>query len=119
MAKEIKIKTMKRQREFIKKQLAHADTREDGSTSYSYIGYIYPEVIAYFESEGFTITKVESDMMTAMTKGDTVYLFTIGDMELTEEELKEAEAYEPAEFDDNSDEIPDFITDLLGGRGLM
>ena len=59
-------------------------------------------------------------MMTALTKGMPTYLFVVGDVELTEEELKEAEAYEPEESDDDSDDdVPDFIAALLSGRGLM
>ena len=42
LAKELKIKTMKKQREFIKKQLSHVDTRNDGDTAYRYVGHIYP-----------------------------------------------------------------------------
>lgn len=105
LAKELKIKTIKKQREFIKKQLSHADTRKDGDTAYRYVGHIYPEVIAYFESEGFIVTKVESDMMTAMTKGLPTYLFVVGDVKLTEEELKEAEAYEPEEDGEDDREL--------------
>lgn len=120
LAKELKIKTLKKQREFIAEQLSHVDTRGDGDTAYSYVGYIHPEVIKHFESEGFVVTPVKSDMLNVATKGKPVYVFTIGDIELTEEELQQAEAYEPEESDDDSDDdVPDFIAALLGGRGLM
>lgn len=101
LAKELKIKTLKKQREFIKRQLSHADIRNDGDTIYSYVGHIYPEVIKYFEAEGFIVTKVESEMMTAITKGMPTYIFVVGDIELTEDELKEAEAIEISEEDDD------------------
>ena len=66
------------------------------------------------------VTKVESDMMTAMTKGMPTYLFVVGDVELTEDELKEAEATEIEEEDDDSDdEVPDFIAALFGDGGVM
>ena len=120
LAKELKIKTLKKQREFIKEQLSHGDVRRDGDTAYRYVGHIYPEVIAYFESEGFSVKKVESDLMTALTKGMPTYIFVVGDVKLTEEELQAAEAYETdADDDDSDDDVPDFIAALLGGRGLM
>ncbi len=92
LAKEIKIKTIKRQREFITEQLASTVNREDGDCAYTYVGYIYPEVIQHFKSEGFTVKPVESDLMLAMTKGVPIYLFTVG-IGLSEEELKQAEEY--------------------------
>lgn len=120
LAKELKIKTLKKQREFIKNQLSHADVRKDGDTAYPYVGHIYPEVIEYFESEGFIVTKVESDLLTALTKGMPIYIFVVGDVKLTKEEIQEAEAYElKSDNDDSDDEIPDFIATLLGSRGLM
>ena len=75
LAKELKIKTLKKQREFIEEQLSLADTRKDGDTSYTFVGHIYPEVIKYFEEEGFVVTRVpHSDMLTAATKGTPVDL---------------------------------------------
>ena len=90
LAKELKIKTLKKQREFIQEQLSHADTRNDGDTAYRYVGHLYPEVIKHFESEGFVVTQVHSDLLSAMVKGLPVYLFTVGDVELSEEELEQA-----------------------------
>lgn len=118
LAKELKIKTLKKQREFIQEQLSHADTRNDGDTAYRYVGHLYPEVIKHFESEGFVVTQVHSDLLSAMVKGLPVYLFTVGDVELSEEELEQAEAYEPEKPDDDSDEeMPDLLRALLGGGG--
>ena len=107
LAKENKIKTLKIQREFIKRQLAQIPIQSrDGDPSYTYVGHIYPEVIKYFENEGFVVTLVESDILTALTKGKPVYLFTVGDIELSEEELKQVEKYEETDNEDRRfDEI--------------
>ena len=123
LAKELKIKTLKQQREFIKEQLKQIPAgRKDGDTSYRYVGYIHPEVIEYFENEGFVVTRIKSDLLTAMAKGLPVYLFTVGNIKLTEEELKQAEAYQ-AEDKDNEvkaeDDVPDFIRVLLDGGPHM
>lgn len=119
LAKELKIKTMKLQREFIEGQLSHVECREDGDTSYRYVGVIYPEVIHYFEEEGFTVTKVQNDLLTAMTKGNPVYVFSVKeDLKLTDKELKEAETYEAKKEDEDAfdDDMPDFLKALLSGR---
>lgn len=112
LAKELKIKTMKKQREFIQQQLSNVDTRDDGDTAYRYVGHIYPEVIKHFESEGFVVTQVNSELLSAMFKGLPVYVFTVGDIKLSEEELKQAEAYEPKKNEEDSD---DDWTDFLKG----
>lgn len=120
LAKELKIKTLKKQREFIQDQLSHANTRNDGDTAYRYVGHVYPEVIKYFESEGFVVTQVHSDLLSALVKGMPVYLFTVGDVELSEEELEQAEAYElETPDDDSNEEMPDFLKALLGGGGIF
>lgn len=103
LAKEIKIKTIKKQREFITKQLNQITNREDGDCAYTYVGYIYPEVIQHFKSEGFAVKLVESDLMLAMTKGVPIYLFTVGGMVLSEEELKQAEEYYSEDNEDGED----------------
>ena len=110
LAKEIKIKTIKKQREFIKNQLASAINREDGDCAYTYVGHIYPEVIQYFQSEGFVVTLVKSDLMLAMTKGVPIYLFTVNSIALSEEELKQAE-----EYDSTTDELMKSIFGVSGG----
>lgn len=109
LAKEIKIQTIRKQREFIRKQLLETKKNKDGDTAYCYVGHIFPEVIKYFEKEGFTITKVQSELLSAMTKGVPVYVFTIDDLvKLSEEELQQAEAYDyeeqrAAKFRDEDD----------------
>jgi len=97
LAKEIKIKTMKKQREFIEEKLSEMGKRDDGDSCYRYLGQLYPENIAYFENEGYKVTHVECDALIAQTQGLPVYLFAVGDIELTEDELKEAESIDIGE----------------------
>lgn len=118
LAKDIKIKTLKKQREFIKEQLSHVDFQKDGNPAYCYIGYIYPEVINYFEEEeGLLVSQVHSDLLSVLTKGMPVYRF-IPNIKLSDEEMKQAEAYNPEEpKDDSAEDLPDFLKFLLdGGR---
>ena len=109
LAKEIKIQTIRKQREFIRKQLLKVARSVDGDASYRYVGHVFPEVIKYFEEEGFVVTKVQSDLLLAMTKGVPVYVFAIDDLvKLSEEELQQAEAYDyeeqrAAKFRDEDD----------------
>ncbi|MBQ2835882.1 MAG: hypothetical protein IJE68_03510 [Clostridia bacterium] len=94
LAKDIKIKTLLRQRAFIEEQLSSAsDSRnEDGDPAYCYTGYIYPENIEYFKNEGFDVTRVKSDMLTAARKGLPSYLFTPNnDIELGMNDMQDAE----------------------------
>lgn len=119
LAKEIKIQTIRKQREFIRKQLLETKKNKDGDTAYCYVGHIFPEVIKYFEKEGFTITKVQSELLSAMTKGIPVYVFTIDDtIVLNEEDLQQAEAYDykDRKTADTSDEgdIESFFEAILG-----
>ena len=113
LAKELKIKTLKKQREFIEKQLTNrVKFEEDGNASYSYIGCIYPEVKEYFEKEGFEVTLVNSDMALAMSRGVPVYVFTIkDDIKLSDEEMQEAEAY-VQDIDEIRKELISQITDI-------
>lgn len=79
LAKELKIQNLKRQREFIKSklELMIKDPYKDGDTTLVYVGYVFSEVIAYFQGEGFCVEKVSSG--TTETRYIPVYLFTISD----------------------------------------
>ena len=93
LAKEIKMANIKKQREFIEAQLKKVSlTNDDGDTSYPYVGHLFPEVKQYFKKEGFKIVEFNSDSITSLTKGRSIYLFTIEDeVELSDAELEEAE----------------------------
>lgn len=114
LAKELKIKNLKKQREFIKMQVTRKGKSKDGDITYRYVGEIYSEVIADLKNEGFIITKVESDLLTALSGGLPTYLIT-GNVKLTEEELKEAEAYKVDEDEETMDMDSDLIRQMLGG----
>lgn len=117
LAREMRIKNIKRQREFIKKQLS--TVREDGVTSFPFVGYIFPEVTDYFREEGYLITPVKSDILCAITRGQPVHLFTINDDDrhyrsLSEEEKKQVEEYQdPEPTADESTCIMDIIKKSL------
>ncbi len=118
LAKEIKIKNIRKQREFIEEQLSQMldNPREDGSTAYRYVGQVLPEVIDYFTKEGFKVEHITSSgALTVSTMGLPVYLFTISDeVVLTDEELQEAEE---VEIEPDDEEMPDFdrlLSSLLG-----
>lgn len=115
LAKEIKIKTLKQQREFILKELTHLpECRKDGNCLYRYVGYIYPEVIEYFRNEGFTVTEIKSDFITALSEGSPVYIFTVSDdIKLSEKEMEQAEEYNYSRDDNFPSNFSDFMSDLL------
>lgn len=115
LARDLKIKNLKRQREFIQKQIIGRARMEDGCVIGKYVGNIYPEVIEYFEKEGFVITKIESELLTAIHGGLPTNIITVGNLKLTEEELKEAENYELRE----EDVLKDWNSEYFRGRGLF
>ncbi len=97
LAKEAKIKGIKRQRKFIEEQLKKAPLSKDGDPAYVYVGQLYPENIAYFGAEGYTIFTVKSEALTARVSGLPVQLFRVrDDVQVSEEELEEPE--EPEEI---------------------
>lgn len=92
LAKELKIQNIKRQREFINSrfELLINEPCKDGNTAFVYVGHVLPEVITYFEKEGFCVEKVSAG--TIETRYLPAYLFTISDQTiLNEDEEKTAE----------------------------
>lgn len=76
---------------------------KDGNTVYRYVGHVLPEVVKYFENEGYDVKCFSSIEIIAMTKGYPLYLFTISDLvTLSDEELKQAEEYN---YEDDNDEV--------------
>ena len=57
LAKEVKIKTILKQRSFIENGLSLAPHNKDGDPSFRYIGYLYPENARYFRNKGYDIWK--------------------------------------------------------------
>ena len=86
LAKELKIQNLKRQREFIKStvELMIKEPDKDGDTTFVYVGHVFPEVIAYFQGEGFCVKKVSDG--TIETRYIPVYLFTISDKTILDDD---------------------------------
>lgn len=106
LAKELKIKNIKKQREWLKKHLLETiANQEDGDCTIIYIGQIFPEVIKYFEDEGFIVTPINTERILAQHKGMPTYRFTIGDIVLSKEELNQDEEYELSEEDKKSENM--------------
>lgn len=93
LAKELRIQTLKKQREYIEKKLRQAAKSNDGDLSYLYVGYLHPEVKSHFEVEGYDVVVVKSEYLTVVAKGRPVYLFTPKDFNMTNKEIKQAEEY--------------------------
>lgn len=102
LAKELKIQAIKKQREFIEKQLRNRAEGKDGDTYWRYAGTLFPEVKEYFEEEGFDVKRIPSPKEFF---GMPLHSFTIrADLLLTDEELKDAES-----IDDIPNDIPEDI----------
>ena len=85
-AKELKIRTMKLQRETIEALLNEAD---DATCAFS--GMIYPEVQKYFEEAGFEVLEVRSEKLLVENGGFPTFLITAANVKLTPEEKTSAE----------------------------
>ena len=119
LAKIIKIANIKKQREFIEKQLIElSELNEDGDISYLYTGYLFPEVRSYFEMEGFKIEDFFNETTAPSARFRTHHLFTINDeLKLDDDEWNDAENYSKEDdFSDSDDESSYFynmLDDLL------
>ena len=121
LGRKIKIMTILRQREFITRQLEDTGYAANGNPAYTYIGYIYPENEAYFYSEGWRITEVKCDILTADVEGLPIWLFRPqDDIMLTDEELEKAEQYIELreEYPSEEDSRKNKINFLYQGRNL-
>lgn len=130
LAKEIKIRNLKKQRNFIEKDLLKVmSLREDGDVVYYYRGHLFQEVKEYFENEGFNVERIDppGKLASILGGGMPVYCFTLKDIELTEEELEQANAYEPenseeedaaedAETEEGVDDVVDDAVDKADGE---
>ena len=96
LAKIIKIANIKKQREFIEKQLIElSELNEDGDISYLYTGYLFPEVRSYFEMEGFKIEDFFNETTAPSARFRTHHLFTISDeLKLDDDDWNTAENFD-------------------------
>ena len=110
LAKEIKIKTLRRQQNFIEEQIKKAVFSKDAEPSYAYMGYVYPEVIKHFKEEGFDVQIITSKEALALTKGRALNVFTVrDDITLSAEEQKQAEEYQQSIDNTDDEPDPDFV----------
>lgn len=122
LARDIKVKSILKQRSFIKNGLSLVHKHKDGDPSYPYAGHLYPENKQYFEDEGLTVRKEDSEAIKATTNGLPIWVFTPNDMviTLTEEEMEEAKKYEwpsvPTEGEMNNavERTVDLLEQLFG-----
>lgn len=114
LAKKLKIQNIKRQREFIKSLVSNLlnHPRKDGNTAFTYVGYVFPEVIAYFEAEGFCVEKVS--FVSAESVYTLLYVFTISDkINLTSDDKKKTDEVDCSL---NSFEDPEDFCNYLAGK---
>lgn len=71
------INTVDIQRQFIEEQLKFK--RENGNTSYIYVGMVYIANYVYFKAQGYRITEVISEALKAKYDGMPVMRFDIAD----------------------------------------
>ena len=91
LAKEMKIKNLRLQREVIREELKNSFF--EGEASYTYLGEVFPENVKYFqEVEGFEVTKLDSEEIRREYEGRPLYVFSAANVELNEEEMEEAES---------------------------
>ena len=92
LAKEIKIRNLIRQRDFIKEQLDL--TLLNGNAAVSYVGEVFLENFEYFTEEGLTVRKLDSERILAENMGMPIYVFSARNADLTPKELEKAESYD-------------------------
>lgn len=108
LAKELKIKALLSQRDYIKERLENSLYEEECSICFVYVGEVFSENIKYFENEGFVVTKLSSGNFELIYGGIPAYLFTVADMELSTEELLQADLfYDEGLVLGESDELED------------
>ena len=106
LAKEIKIMTILKQREFIRQQLEDTVYAVNGNPTYTYIGHIYPENLEYFYKDGWDIREVKCETLIADAEGLPIWLLAPkDDIILTEEEMQEAEMYIKSSKKDDEEEV--------------
>jgi len=93
LAKELKIKALLSQRDYIKQRLENSLYEEECSICFVYVGEVFSENIKYFENEGFAVTKLSSGNFELLYGGIPAYLFSVDDIQLSTEELLQADLF--------------------------
>jgi hypothetical protein len=114
--KKVKILSMFIQLEFIKRQLKLVSLRSDGDTSYKFFGQLYPEVIKYFEDEGYVITAKNCIINDKIIPNLNNYFFSNAAVELSSEEMEQAlnYSYESSEEEVREEAENELIGMLMG-----
>ena len=107
LAKELKVRELIRQRNFIKGELK--TPRPDGDPSYRYIGYVFPENKKHFEENGYNVTTFFGVEVLPVTEGKPLNVFTPkDDIILTAEEEAESKQLSERPF-----ELQQIVGDVL------
>ena len=124
LAKDIKIAKLKQQREFIMENLVkEKNSPRNKALGYGYVGYIFPEVTAYLNEEGFTVKEIHSDEWLAKSMGLPLHLIVPSDeIQLTPEEIMAAEEVVTTQNDESetilaSSEALNNLFDMLSSMG--
>lgn len=131
LAKESTITNLMRQRVYIEMKLndrardidpdksIYEQFKDDdmaGDPSYTYIGYVYPQNIEYFQAEGFDVKEIHPQDGFALTRGKPVFLFTPSPtIKLTRKEMEQSEEEVlEGEYPATQEEEDDFVMNLFG-----
>ena len=122
LAKELKIQSLKRQREFIESVFEKMlrNPPENGDITFMYYGKIFPENISYFKENGFDVSCFTADSATnnrcQIPNSYPMYCFSISDdIVLTNEEMERAEnvKYQPPESDTSLEYAVELLNQLI------
>ncbi len=92
LAKELKIRTLMKQRNYIEDSINRSQYNVDGDTSIIYVGKIYPENLAYFKGQGYAVDTYSSDAILKSAGGRPINLIYISaDVRLSKEEIERSQ----------------------------
>ena len=92
LAKELKIKTLMKQRKYIEDMISNTQYNVDGDTSIVYVGKIYPENLAYFNAQGYAVDTYSSDDILKSAGGRPINLIYISnEVRLSKEEIERSQ----------------------------
>lgn len=97
-AREQKIYLLVFQRRFLDELIVESTEKsKDGDPSLRYVGYIYPENLKYLKEQGYEVTSIKNESLTANVGGRSVYMIKpmeiYGNILISQEEIKESEHY--------------------------
>ena len=90
LASEIKATNILRQREYIERMLEELKGNDDGDMCFPYVGVICPENLTYFGMQNVRVCKSDNQFLSALTGGRPIYIISVDEAEVTDDELKKA-----------------------------